>query len=121
MVPDTEGQNADFGVGPEYGMNTLDSLRAALSSPATGLGHARKDRVDRLLRGAIATEWAAELAPTYAPDVSPQLVGVAFGGTLVDPGADNLRYVEGGSSAGVMPDGPDRRGRAVQHRPHVRI
>jgi len=28
IVPDTEGQRADFAAGPEYGMNTLDSIRA---------------------------------------------------------------------------------------------
>ena len=31
IVPDTEGQRADFAAGPEYGMNTLDSIRAAFS------------------------------------------------------------------------------------------
>ena len=37
VIPDTEGEEADFSAGPVYGYNTLDSLRAALSSPATGL------------------------------------------------------------------------------------
>ena len=44
--------------------------------------------------GAIATEWAAELAPTYAPDVNARMIGAAMGGVLVDP-AHNLHYVEG--------------------------
>ncbi len=53
--------------------------------------------------GAIATEWAAELAPTYAPDVNERMIGAAIGGVLVDP-AHNLHYVEGtGFWAGVMP------------------
>src|SRR6202020_1046503 len=34
IVPDTEGQRANFAAGPEYGMNTLDSIRAALNSSA---------------------------------------------------------------------------------------
>ena len=52
--------------------------------------------------GAIATEWAAELAPTYAPDVNARMIGAAIGGVLVDP-AHNLHYVEGtGFWAGVM-------------------
>ena len=37
IVPDTEGQRADFAAGPEYGMNTLDSIRAALNSSTVGL------------------------------------------------------------------------------------
>jgi hypothetical protein len=103
VVPDTEGENADFAAGPEYGTDTLDSLRAAIASPATGLGGARKIGLIGYSGGAIATEWAAELAPTYAPELDSKIVGVAFGGTLVDP-AHNLHYVEGSSvSAGVIP------------------
>jgi len=103
VVADTEGESADFAAAPEYGLNTLDSLRAALASPATGLGSARKIGMIGYSGGAIATEWAAELAPTYAPDVNAKLVGAAMGGVLVDP-AHNLHYVEGSLSwAGVMP------------------
>jgi Secretory lipase len=103
VVPDTEGENADFAAGPEYGMNTLDSLRAVLSSSATGLSGARKIGLVGYSGGAIATEWAAELGPSYAPEVNSRIVGAAFGGTLVDP-AHNLHYVEGSTSwAGVIP------------------
>jgi secretory lipase len=53
--------------------------------------------------GAIATDWAAQLAPSYAPDVNRQLVGAAEGGVLVDP-AHNLTYVDGSSIwAGIIP------------------
>jgi hypothetical protein len=100
IVPDTEGQRADFAAGPEYGMNTLDSIRAALSSSTIP----RDAKVAMLgySGGAIATEWAAELAPTYAPEVNERLIGAAIGGVLVDP-AHNLNYVEGtGFWAGVM-------------------
>ncbi len=103
VVPDTEGEQADFAAGPEYGMNTLDSLRAALSSPATGLAGVTKIGLIGYSGGAIATEWAAELAPAYAPDVNQRLVGAAMGGVLVDP-AHNLHYVEGSSLwAGIIP------------------
>ncbi|MFZ3269544.1 MAG: lipase family protein [Mycobacterium sp.] len=100
IVPDTEGQRADFAAGPEYGMNTLDSIRAAFNSSAIP----NDARVAMLgySGGAIATEWAAELAPTYAPDVNERMIGAAIGGVLVDP-AHNLQYVEGtGFWAGVM-------------------
>jgi hypothetical protein len=103
VVPDTEGENADFAAGPEYGYNTLDSLRAALSAPATGLAGATKIALVGYSGGAIATEWAAELAPSYAPDVDGRLVGAAMGGVLVDPD-HNLHYVDGSSLwAGVIP------------------
>jgi Secretory lipase len=103
VVADTEGENADFAAGPEYGINTLDSLRAALAAPATGLAKATKIGLIGYSGGAIATEWAAELAPSYAPDVNSKLVGAAMGGVLVDP-AHNLHYIEGSLSwAGVMP------------------
>ncbi len=103
VVADTEGQSADFAAGPEYGINTLDSLRAALASPATGLGQAQKIGLIGYSGGAIATEWAAELAPSYAPDIDGRLVGAAFGGVLVHP-AHNLHYVDGsGIWAGVIP------------------
>jgi hypothetical protein len=103
VVPDTEGQQAVFGAGPEYGMNTLDSLRAAISSSDTGLANAAKIGLIGYSGGAIATEWAAELAPAYAPDINRRLVGAAMGGVLVDP-ARNLRYVDGSRLwAGMIP------------------
>ncbi|HEY6760036.1 MAG TPA: lipase family protein [Baekduia sp.] len=102
-IPDTEGQQADFAAGPEYGYNTLDGLRAAYNSPAVGLNATSRAGLIGYSGGAIATEWAAELAPKYAPDVDRDLVGAAMGGVLVDP-AHNLHYVDGSSLwAGVMP------------------
>lgn len=103
IVPDTEGQTADFSAGPEYGINTLNSIRAATSSPATGLSTSTPVGMFGYSGGAIATDWAAQLAPTYAPDVNRQLVGAAEGGILVDP-AHNLNYISGSLVwAGVMP------------------
>ncbi|WP_323120489.1 lipase family protein [Burkholderia alba] len=94
IVPDTEGETADFAAGPEYGMTTLDSVRAALNTPSTGLSPSSKVALIGYSGGAIATNWAAQLAPSYAPDINAQLVGAAEGGVLVDP-AHNLHYVDG--------------------------
>lgn len=103
VVPDTEGESADFAAGPEYGYNTLDSLRAALASPATQLAGTRQVGMLGYSGGAIATEWASELAPSYSPGLDRLLVGAAYGGVLVDP-AHNLTYVNGSKLwAGVMP------------------
>jgi hypothetical protein len=112
VIPDTEGEEAAFAAGPVYGYNTLDSLRAALSSPATGLTSTAKIGMLGYSGGAIATEWAAQEAPTYAPDINSGLVGAAIGGVLVDP-AHNLKYVEGSSSwASIIPMALDGLSRA---------
>jgi hypothetical protein len=103
VVPDTEGQTADFAAGPEYGTNTLDSLRAAKSASSVSLSNSAKVVLIGYSGGAIATEWAAELAPTYAPDLNKNLIGATMGGVLVHP-AHNLPYVEGTPIwAGVAP------------------
>jgi hypothetical protein len=103
VVADTEGEAADFAAGPEYGIDTLDSLRAALRSPATGLSQIQKIGLIGYSGGAIATEWAAELAPSYAPGLNRRFVGASFGGVLADP-AHNLHYIDGSALwAGVMP------------------
>ena len=114
VVPDTEGEEADFAAGPVYGYNTLDSLRAALSSPATGLGAGTKIALAGYSGGAIATEWAAQEAPAYAPEIDSAIVGAAMGGVLVDP-AHNLKYVEGSSSwASIIPMALDGLARAYR-------
>ncbi|MEU6285265.1 lipase family protein [Streptomyces sp. NPDC047028] len=104
VIPDTEGQSADFAAGPEYARNTLDSIRAA-SDPAADTGMSTDTRVGLIgySGGAIATNWASALAPSYAPDVNERLVGFAEGGLLVDP-AHNLKYVNGSLVwSGVIP------------------
>ncbi|WP_229742612.1 lipase family protein [Gordonia jinhuaensis] len=102
VVPDTEGPTADFAAGPEYGMATLDSLRAVSKVAATGI---RADTPSALIGysgGAIATGWAAILGASYAPEVNKHIVGVSEGGVLVDP-AHNLRYASGSKQwAGVV-------------------
>ena len=52
--------------------------------------------------GSIATEWASELAPAYAPELN--IVGAAEGGIPVDY-AHNLTYINGDTDgwAGVIP------------------
>ncbi len=103
IVSDTQGQKAVFAAGPEYAYNTLDSIRAALNSPQVGLDRNAKVVMMGYSGGAIATEWAAELAPSYAPDLSANLIGATFGGVLVSP-EHNLTYVEGAPIwGGVMP------------------
>ncbi|MFF7993382.1 lipase family protein [Kitasatospora xanthocidica] len=103
VVPDTEGQSADFGAGPEYATTTLDSIRAATGSPATGLTPDTRFGLMGYSGGAVASAWAAALAPGYAPEVNARLVGYAEGGLLVDP-AHNVRYMDGSLVwSGIIP------------------
>ena len=100
---DTEGESADFAAGREYGTDTLDSVRAAFNSPATGISAQAKVALVGYSGGAIATDWAAELAPSYAPDVNRRLIGASYGGVFVDP-IHNLFYVSGSQGwGGVLP------------------
>lgn len=102
-IPDTEGQRADFAAGPEYGYTTLDSLRAIVRARPAGVGRRTPLGLIGYSGGAIASEWAAELAHDYAPDVARRIVGTAIGGVFVHPG-HNLDFVNGSPVwAGVIP------------------
>jgi hypothetical protein len=100
VVPDYEGENLDWAAGQESGANTLDAIRAAehlLGAPASStpvglVGYSG---------GSIATEFASEMAPRYAPEL--HIVGVAEGGIPVDF-FHNLSYINGSPSwSGVIP------------------
>ena len=78
-VPDFEGTHHDWMAGRESGYGTLDAIRATMSSldaanASVGLsGYSG---------GAVAADWASELAPAYAPEL--HIVGVAAGGVPVN-------------------------------------
>lgn len=98
-VPDYEGTNLDWGAGQESGYGTLDAIRATESY----LGAASSTQVGMVgySGGSIATEWASELAPSYAPGL--HIIGAAAGGVPVDF-AHNLTYVNGDDDwSGVIP------------------
>ena len=78
-VPDFEGTHLDWMAGRESGYGTLDALRATqnyLHAPTAKVG------LSGYSGGAMAADWAAELAPSYAPKLD--LVGVAMGGVPVN-------------------------------------
>jgi Secretory lipase len=100
VTSDYEGENLDWAASQESGYNTLDGIRAAENQ----LGISRSTPVGMVgySGGSIATEWASELAPAYAPELN--IVGVAEGGIPVDY-AHNLNYINGDTDgwAGVIP------------------
>ena len=91
VVPDYEQEQFVNGAGQEEGYATLDGVRAAehrLGAPeaSTPVGLAG------FSGGATATDYATELAPTYAPELD--IVGAAEGGVAVDY-VHNIDYVNG--------------------------
>jgi hypothetical protein len=90
VMSDCQGEDDAYGVGQLSGYETLDAIRAAerslgvpeISTPVGMLGYSG---------GAVATEFASELAPTYAPRLD--IVGVAEGGIPVDL-FHNLAYID---------------------------
>jgi Secretory lipase len=98
-VPDYEGENLEWGAGQESGYSTLDAIRATEHY----LGVPSSTQVGMLgySGGSIATEWAAELAPSYASEL--HIVGTAIGGVPVDF-AHVLSYINGDNDwSGIIP------------------
>ncbi|MFA1550572.1 lipase family protein [Actinomadura chokoriensis] len=96
-MPDFEGPKSVFMAGPQAGHAVLDGIRAVRNFGAGGLGAANEWALNGYSGGAQATGWAAELQPSYAPDV--ELAGVTMGGTPADPGAV-ARSLDGGLFSG---------------------
>jgi len=97
---DYEGESLDWAAGQESGENTLDGIRAAEN--ALKLPSSTDVGMVGYSGGSIATEWASELAPGYAPEL--HIIGAAEGGIPVDY-AHNLTYINGDTDgwAGVIP------------------
>jgi hypothetical protein len=99
VVPDYEGEKLEWTIGRQSGYAALDGIRAAqrflrlpTSTPVGLIGYSG---------GSIPTQWGAEIAPKYAPEL--RIVGVAAGGLPVDL-AHNLPYINGSPDwAGVIP------------------
>ena len=89
-VPDFEGTGLHWMAGRESGYGTLDAIRATESF--LGLGHRAKVGLSGFSGGAVAANWAAELAPTYAPALN--LVGVAMAGVPANY-VNHIAYMNG--------------------------
>ncbi|CAF3471985.1 unnamed protein product [Fusarium graminearum] len=103
-VPDYEGPLASFTAGVISGHATLDSIRAVLS---LGLGlNTESPRVALwgYSGGALASEWASELAVQYAPDLQESVVGAAIGGITPNITAV-VESISGKDAAGLGPSG----------------
>ncbi|KAH8553245.1 putative secretory lipase [Umbelopsis sp. PMI_123] len=102
-VPDYEGPMSSFTCGLQFGQATLDSIRAVLAPTNITKVHASaRVALWGYSDGALASGWAAELQPTYAPEL--KIVGAALGGTPADLNA-TINAVNGGLFVGLVPAG----------------
>jgi hypothetical protein len=99
-VPDYQGPQSEWAVGPLAGRATLDGVRAVESFAAAGLdGSHTEVATIGYSGGSIPTIWASALAPRYAPEL--KIVGDAAGGVVPDP-IENLTAVNGTVFAGAI-------------------
>ncbi|GFF51209.1 Secretory lipase [Aspergillus lentulus] len=78
-IPDYEGWNAAFTVGPQTAYHVLDSIRAAFNfKDKIGLQPNARTVLYGFSGSAYATEWASEMRPSCAL-VLTQIVGAAMG------------------------------------------
>lgn len=82
-VPDHEGPNAAYLANIRAGYAVLDGIRATLaSSKFTGIPSEATVTIWGYSGGSLASGFAAELHPSYAPDLD--IAGAAIGGTVPD-------------------------------------
>jgi pimeloyl-ACP methyl ester carboxylesterase len=100
VVTDYQGPRNAFGAGRMAGHAVLDGIRAAERLPSTGLaGVATPVGLWGYSGGGLATGWAAQLQPSYAPELAVR--GVASGGTPADLEAAG-RQIDGGPFSGLL-------------------
>ena len=100
VVTDYEGPQNAFTAARMAGHGVLDGIRAALALPGTGLAGVQTPvGLWGYSGGGLATSWAAELAPGYAPELN--LAGVASGGTPADFQAA-VRQIDGSIASGLV-------------------
>ena len=100
-MPDYEGPLASFVAGVQSGHATIDAVRAVLNS-GFGLLDGAKYALWGYSGGALASEWAAELAVQYAPEMT--FAGVALGG--LTPNATSVfETINGGPVAELIVNG----------------
>ena len=81
ISPDHEGPEGAYLANKLAGYATLDGIRAALNSTNfTGIKQKPTIAMWGYSGGSIASAWAAELQPSYAPELN--IAGAALGGTV---------------------------------------
>ncbi|MEV0856372.1 lipase family protein [Nocardia fluminea] len=96
-VPDFEGPKSAFFTGPQSAHAVLDGIRAVGQFAPAGVGPNAIWGLDGYSGGAAATAWAAQLQPSYAPELT--FAGAAIGGLPADLNAITA-YFDGGIFSG---------------------
>jgi hypothetical protein len=100
VVTDYEGPQNAFAAGRMAGHGVLDGIRGAEALPGTGLtGVKTPVGMWGYSGGGLASSWAAELQPRYAPELA--VAGVASGGTPADMVAA-ARRIDGTIASGLV-------------------
>ncbi len=97
-IPDHEGAKGAWGAPREPGYRALDGIRAALAFEPLGLEATTSIGMWGYSGGGLATSWAAEMAPDYAPELN--IVGAVLGSPVGDMASTLLR-LNGGLHAGL--------------------
>lgn len=102
-TPDYEGPKSYFTVGANSGQGVLDSIRAVLSTGNQTQIHGNAQvQLWGYSGGALASGWATQLQPSYAPDLT--IIGAALGGTPVDLNA-TMNAANKSPFCGLIPAG----------------
>jgi esterase/lipase len=103
VTPDYQGPHSAFLAGRLAGRATLDSIRATLDSGnITGIDSKAKVALWGYSGGSLATGWATELQPSYAPEL--ELTGAAMGGYVTNL-TDDAYNINKGPFVGFIPAG----------------
>jgi Secretory lipase len=99
-VPDYEGPGGDFGAARQPGYAILDGVRAAEQFTPLGLqGRSTPVGISGYSGGSLASGWAAQVQPSYAPELSVR--GVAVGGFVTNI-VQALTQINGGEASGLI-------------------
>lgn len=103
ISPDFLGPKAAFLANALAGYATLDGIRAAINSASfTGISKTPTITMWGYSGGSLASLWAAELQPTYAPEL--KIAGAAVGGTVPNI-TTVVTSINGKANAGLIPPG----------------
>ena len=99
LTADYEGPDSEWAAGLNTAHGVLDGIRAAQSFAPAGLaGPSTPTALMGYSGGALASQWANEVQPSYAPEL--KFAGVAAGGVPADIGYI-ARRIDGGLWAGI--------------------
>jgi len=100
VVPDYEGLRSQFFGENAESRGVLDGIRAARAFKPAGIAADAPYGMTGYSGGALATAWAAQLQPTYAPEL--KISGIALGGVVADIKAVIQAFSGGFEGGGVV-------------------